>query len=117
MLASAVPKGRIRQSNIVSYDTQGYARQSPNRSKENAPRSHGLRNMLNSKSREKSSDKTSGDISISRTGHESEEVLPERRTAGTGILITDELREQYQLRIEEDQRMEDARLRFEQSQA
>jgi hypothetical protein len=73
--------------------------------------------MLNSKSREKSSDKTSGDISISRTGHESEEVLPERRTAGTGILITDELREQYQLRIEEDQRMEDARLKFEQSQA
>ncbi|KAL1799355.1 hypothetical protein ACET3X_003392 [Alternaria dauci] len=116
VLASVVPKRRTRPSNSVSYDTQGYVRQSPNRSGEDAPRSHGLRNMLSSKSREKGSEKTSGNISISRTGHESEEELPPRRTEGAGILITEEIREQYMLRMKEDQRMEEARLKLEQSQ-
>jgi len=54
---------------------------------------------------------------MSRTGHESEEQLPERRTTGSGVLITDELREQQRLRMEEDERMEEARLKFEQSHA
>ncbi|CAN9121313.1 unnamed protein product [Alternaria alternata] len=116
VLASVVPKRRTRPSDTVSYDTQGYIRQSPNRSGEGAPRSHGLRNILGSKNREKSSEKNSGNISISRTGHESEEELPPRRTEGAGILITDEIREQYRLRMKEDQRMEEARLKLEQSQ-
>ncbi|CAN9139578.1 unnamed protein product [Alternaria alternata] len=116
VLASVVPKRRTRPSDTVSYDTQGYIRQSPNRSGEGAPRSHGLRNILSSKNREKSSEKNSGNISISRTGHESEEELPPRRTEGAGILITDEIREQYRLRMKEDQRMEEARLKLEQSQ-
>ena len=116
MLASIVPKRRTLPSSTVSFDTQGYVRQSPNRSGEGAPRSHGLRNMLGSKSREKSSEKNSGNISMSRTGHESEEELPPRRTDGAGIRITDEIREQYRLRMEEDQRMEEARLKLEQSQ-
>jgi hypothetical protein len=72
--------------------------------------------MLGPKSREKSSEKNSGNISMSRTGHESEEELPPRRTDGAGIRITDEIREQYRLRMEEDQRMEEARLKLEQSQ-
>jgi hypothetical protein len=107
----------MRRTNTVSYDTQGYVRQSPNRSSGNEQRSHGLRNMLSSKNRDKHSEKTSQNISISRTGHESEEQLPERRTTGSGVLITDELREQQRLHMEEDERMEEARLKFEQSQA
>ncbi|KAI4624471.1 hypothetical protein J4E83_004146 [Alternaria metachromatica] len=116
-LASAVPKSRFRRTDSISYDTQGYVRQSPNRSSGNAPKSHGLRNMLGSRNRDKNSEKMSGDISMSRTGHESEEQLPERRTTGSGVLITDELREQQRLRMEEDERMEEARLKFEQSHA
>lgn len=76
-----------------------------------------MRNMLGSRNRDKNSEKMSGDISMSRTGHESEEQLPERRTTGSGVLITDELREQQRLRMEEDERMEEARLKFEQSHA
>jgi hypothetical protein len=71
--------------------------------------------MLSSKSREKSNEKTSDNISMSRTGHESVEELPERRKGGTGILITAEMREQHELRMEEDRRMDEARLRAEQA--
>jgi hypothetical protein len=109
VLASVVPKGRL--SNRISYDTQGYVRQSPNRS----THSHRLRDMLSSKSREKSNEKTSENISMSRTGHESVEELPERRKGGTGILITAEMREQHELRMEEDRMMDEARLRAEQA--
>ncbi|KAG9193538.1 hypothetical protein G6011_03573 [Alternaria panax] len=116
VLASVVPKRRTRLSDTASYDTQGHVRRSRNQPGDGASRSHGLRNMLSSKSREKGSEKYSGSISISRAGHESEEELPPRRTEGAGVLITEELREQYRLRMKEDRRMEEARLGFEQSQ-
>ena len=63
--------------------------------------------------RSKSSEKASENISISRTGNESVEELPERRKGGTGILITAEMREQHELRMKEDRRMEEARRRIE----
>ncbi|KAK1916497.1 hypothetical protein P3342_004316 [Pyrenophora teres f. teres] len=113
MFASVVPKGRTPPVNPVSYDSHGYVRQSPNRSNESG--SHRLKRMMSSKNREKTGGKTMENISISRTGHDSQEELPERRTRGTGILITEELREQHEQRLEEDRRMEEAWLKTEQS--
>jgi hypothetical protein len=73
--------------------------------------------MLSSKSREKSNEKTSDNINMSRTSHESVDELPERRKGGTGILITAEMRAQHRLRMEEDRRMEEARRRIEEGGA
>jgi hypothetical protein len=71
--------------------------------------------MIRSRSREKSSEKASGNIGMSHTAHESSDELPERRKGGTGILITPEMREQHELRMEEKRRMEEARLRAEEA--
>jgi hypothetical protein len=87
-------------------------RQSPNHS---ASPSHRLSNMLRSKSREKNSEKAAENISMSHTAHESSDELPERRKGGTGILITPEMREQHELRMEEERRKEEARLRAEEA--
>jgi len=113
MFASVVPKGRSQPTIPVSHDSRGYVRQSPNRSNESG--SHRLKRMLSSKGREKTGGKTLDNISISRTGHDSQEELPERRTGGTGILITEELRKQHRQRLEEDRRMEEAGLKTEKS--
>jgi hypothetical protein len=104
MLASVVPKGWTRPSDRASYNTQGYVQQSPNQSDETASKSHRLRNMHSSKSRRNRSEKTSEHVSVA-----SQDELPERRTGGTGIRITDEMREQHRRRMEEAQRMGEER--------
>lgn len=95
MLASALPKGWVRSSHA-----QGYVQQSPNQSDGTESRSHRLRDMHSSKSRRKRSEKTSENVSVA-----SHDELPERRTGGTGIRVTDEMREQHRRRMQEDQRI------------
>lgn len=112
MFASVVPKSKPRRTNLVFYDSRGYLRQC-NQSNESG--SHRLNRMLSPKTQEKPGNKAMENISVSRTGHDSQEELPERRTGGTGILITEELREQHQQRLEEDRRMEEALIKTEQS--
>ena len=56
--------------------------------------------MHSSKSRKKRSEKTSENVSVA-----TQDELPERRTGGTGIRVTDEMREQHRRRMEEDQRI------------
>ena len=58
--------------------------------------------MHSSKSRRKRSEKTSENVSVA-----SHDELPERRTGGTGIRVTDEMREQHRRRMEENQRIKE----------
>lgn len=104
-----VPKGWARSSNSMGYDAQSYVRQSQDQSDESATGSHCLQDLRNPKGGRKS-EKPLGQMGISRTGNESEDELPERRTGGTGIRITDELREQHKRRMEEEGRLEADRL-------
>lgn len=104
MLASVVPKSWSRPSGRASFNGEGYGEQSPNGSDETGSKSRRLRDMHSSKSRKKRSEKSSQQVSVA-----TQDELPERRTGGTGIRITDEMREQHRRRMEENQCMEEGR--------
>lgn len=104
MLASVVPKSWSRPSGRASFNAEGYIEQSPNGSDETGSKSQRLRNMHSSRSRKKRSEKSSQQVSVA-----TQDELLDRRTGGTGIRITDEMREQHMRRMEENQCMEEGR--------
>jgi hypothetical protein len=60
--------------------------------------------VLSSRNKERDSEKTSANISESKTGRESLEELPPPRTGGTGIRITPQMQEEHQRRMEDAKR-------------
>jgi hypothetical protein len=60
--------------------------------------------MLSSRNRKRDSEKTSANVSESKTGHESLEELPPPRTGGTGIRITPQMQEEHERRTEDAKR-------------